>query len=74
MVTAVKMSDGSILYLHEKPSPYQGHKHKLYYFSHNPEGAIDLPEGFEIIANTRNGFPCVRRVLSNTISEIKNKE
>lgn len=62
MPAAVKLKSGRILYLHKKPSPYPQHSHYLYYFSRDPTNAIDLPEGFEIVANSRNGFPTCRRI------------
>ena len=34
---------------------------KLYYFSKDPEGAVDLPEGFEVIENEKTGLPMVKK-------------
>lgn len=34
----------------------------IYFFSFNEEGAIDLPEGYEVVENTRSGLPFLRKV------------
>jgi len=36
-------------------------KGRLFFFSKNPEGAIDLPENLEIFENQRTGLPMVRK-------------
>jgi len=47
-------SKGQKYWLHQKG--------KLFFFSKNAEGAIDLPSNdFEIIENTKTGLPMVRR-------------
>jgi hypothetical protein len=34
---------------------------RLYCFSKNPEGSVDLPDGLEVIENERTGLPMVKR-------------
>ena len=47
-------SKGQKYFLHSKG--------RLFFFSKNAEGAIDLPSNdFEIIENTKTGLPMVRR-------------
>lgn len=37
------------------------HGNVLYYFSKKPEEGIDLPDGFEVIENSRTGLPMLKR-------------
>jgi len=46
-------SKGQKYYLHQKG--------KLFFFSKNQEGAIDLPTDFEVFENSRTHLPMVRR-------------
>jgi hypothetical protein len=46
-------SKGQKYYLHSKG--------KLMFFSKNPEGSIDLPEGMDVMENTRTGLPMVKK-------------
>jgi hypothetical protein len=53
MAYSHKNSKGVTFWLHNRG--------KLFFFSKNPEGSIDLPEGLEIFENSRTGLPMVRR-------------
>jgi hypothetical protein len=46
-------SKGQKYYLHSKG--------KLFFFSKNQEGAIDLPANFDVVENTRTGLPMVKK-------------
>jgi len=46
-------SKGQKYWLHQKGS--------LFFFSKNPEGAIDLPDHLEVFENPRTGLPMVRK-------------
>jgi hypothetical protein len=46
-------SKGQKYWLHQKG--------KLFFFSKNQEGSIDLPGNLEIIENKRTGLPMVRK-------------
>ncbi|MEM5802231.1 MAG: hypothetical protein QXQ18_02495 [Candidatus Aenigmatarchaeota archaeon] len=47
-------SKGQTYWLHTKGG-------KLFYFSKDPEGAIDLPEGFVVVENPKTGLPMIRK-------------
>ncbi|MEM4598737.1 MAG: hypothetical protein QW400_03555 [Candidatus Diapherotrites archaeon] len=53
MVCSYKNSKGVTYYLHQKG--------KLYFFSRKPEGAIDLPAGYEIVENVGTGLPMIKK-------------
>lgn len=53
MVCAYKNSRGKTYYLHRRG--------KLYYFSTKKEHAIELPEGYTIVENTRTGLPMLKK-------------
>ena len=53
MLSEFKNSKGLTYYFHRK-----GH---LMYFSKNAEGAVELPEGFEVIENSRTGLPLAKK-------------
>ncbi len=53
MVCSYKNSRGKVYYLHKKG--------KLYYFSQEPENAVELPEGYVIVENTRTGLPMLKK-------------
>lgn len=48
-----KNSKGVTYYLHNKG--------KLWYFSKKPEDGIDLPDGYEVVENTRTGLPMLKK-------------
>lgn len=57
-------SKGVTYYLNSKQVTLRGGKlQTIYYFSKDerPETACDLPEGFEVNENVRNGFLTVKR-------------
>ena len=35
---------------------------RLFFFSKDPNGSIDLPPGFQIVENPRTGLPLVKKV------------
>jgi hypothetical protein len=53
MAYSHKNSKGVTFWLHNRG--------KLFFFSKNPEGAIDLPGNLEIFENARTGLPMVRK-------------
>ncbi len=53
MAFSHKNSRGDTYWLHQKG--------KLFFFSRNPEGAIDLPPHLEVFENSRTGLPMVRK-------------
>jgi len=48
-----KNKKGNTYYLHSKG--------RLFFFSKNPAGGIDLPDGFSIIENKKTGLPMLKR-------------
>jgi len=46
-------SKGQKYWLHQKG--------RLFFFSKNSEGSIDLPEGLTVIENQRTGLPMVKK-------------
>ena len=46
-------SKGVTYYLHQRD--------KLFYFSKNEEDGIDLPDGYEVIENSRTGLPMLKK-------------
>ncbi len=53
MVFEYTNSKGIKYYLHKRGG--------LLFFSKDPNGAIDLPEGFEVKENPRTGLPIVKK-------------
>ncbi|MEM5836197.1 MAG: hypothetical protein QXR09_00940 [Candidatus Aenigmatarchaeota archaeon] len=58
MVFSFTNSKGQIYYLHSKEGKGGA---KLFYFSKDPSGAIDLPEGFEVFENPKTCLPMIRK-------------
>lgn len=57
-------SKGQTYYLHEREVTLKGgRKQVIYFFGREAkEGAIDaLPEGYEVIENTRTGLPILKK-------------
>jgi hypothetical protein len=57
-------SKGTTFYLNEKEVTLRGGKlQKIRYFTKDErkETAADLPEGFEVVENVKNGFCVVKR-------------
>lgn len=46
-------SRGKKYYLHKKG--------RIYFFSTRSEGAVDKPEGYEVVENLRTGLPLLKR-------------
>jgi len=38
-----------------------GRLQRIYYFSKDPKGSIDKPEGFKVLENKRTGLPFLKR-------------
>jgi len=53
MAYSHKNSKGVTFWLHSRG--------RLFFFSKSPEDAIDLPEGYSIIENSRTGLPMVKK-------------
>ena len=53
MAYSYKNSRGVDFWLHSRG--------RLFFFSKNPEGAIDLPDHLEVFENQRTGLPMVRK-------------
>jgi hypothetical protein len=58
MVFSFTNSKGQVYYLHSKEGKGGA---KLFFFSKDPSGAIDLPEGFEVFENPKTALPMIRR-------------
>ena len=57
-------SKGVTYYLHQKDVTLRGGKQqRIYYFAKDerPEAIDDLPEGYEVVENPRNGFLTLKR-------------
>jgi len=56
-------SRGQIYYLHTKEVTLRGGRiQRIFFFSKDPSGSIDKPEGYEIIENKRTGLPFLKKV------------
>jgi len=53
MAYSQKNSKGTTYYLHQKG--------RLYYFSKDPKGGIELPSGFKVVENKRTGLPMLKK-------------
>ncbi|MEM5879041.1 MAG: hypothetical protein QXU74_00930 [Candidatus Aenigmatarchaeota archaeon] len=58
MVFSFTNSKGQVYYLHSREGRGGA---KLFFFSKDSSGAIDLPEGFEVFENPKTSLPMVRR-------------
>jgi hypothetical protein len=58
MVFSFTNSKGQVYYLHSREGRGGA---KLFFFSKDPSGAIDLPEGFEVFENPKTSLPMIRR-------------
>jgi hypothetical protein len=58
MVFSFTNSKGQVYYLHSREGKGGA---KLFFFSKDPSGAIDLPEGFEVFENPKTSLPMIRR-------------
>jgi len=60
MATAVYSKQRGITYYLHKKLAGRGKSHYIYFFSKDPDGAIDIPPYLEVVMNSK-GFPLVRR-------------
>ena len=50
---------GNTYYLHRRV--YAAHKTFVWFFSRNPEGAVELPVFYEVIESPRSQHPVIRK-------------
>jgi len=50
---------GETLYLHRQLS--KSKKSFVWYFNRDSQGAVELPQHFEVIESPRSGYPLVRK-------------
>jgi hypothetical protein len=50
-------------YLHSKTVTLKntGKQQTIYFFSVKPEGAIEMPDGYQVVQNQRSGLPFLKR-------------
>ena len=55
---------GQKYYLHSKIVVLRntGKEQKIYFFSKNPEGSVELPEGYKVVENPRTGLPFLKKI------------
>ena len=53
MVYEYKNSRGKTYYLHSRG--------KLFFFSKDPAGGIDLPEGYKVVESEKTGLPMLKK-------------
>lgn len=58
MVYSHTNSKGQMYWLHSREGRGGA---KLFFFSKSSEGAVDLPEKYEVFENERTGLPMVRK-------------
>ena len=61
--SAQSKKTGDTYYLHSKTVTLRGGRQQvIYYFAREQkENACDLPEGYEVMENSRTGLPMLRR-------------
>ena len=61
--SAISKKTGDPHYLHTKTVTLRGgRQQKIYYFARKEgEGATDLPDGYEVMENSRTGLPMLRK-------------
>lgn len=52
-----KNKKGEIYYLHV----WQRDKKRIYHFSRDPIGAIDIPLGYEVVESQKTGMPVLKK-------------
>jgi len=56
-------SRGQTYYLHTKEVTLRGGRiQRIFFFSKDPSGAIDMPEGYEVVESKRTGLPLLKKV------------
>ena len=63
MAFSYKNRKGQTYWLHFKDVRLKstGKIQRIYYFSKDPKGAIDLPPGFKVIESARTGLPLLKK-------------
>ena len=58
----VSQKSGKTYYLHSKDVTLKntGNVRTIYFFSVKPEGAIDMPEGWQVVENPRSDLPFLK--------------
>jgi len=56
-------SKGQTYWLHSKDVKLRGGRiQRIYYFSKDSSGSIDLPDGFRVIESKRTGLPLLKKM------------
>ena len=56
-------SRGQTYYLHTKEVTLRGGRiQRIFFFSKDPSGSIDMPEGYEVVESKRTGLPLLKKV------------
>jgi len=56
-------SRGQTYYLHTKEVRLRGDRiQRIFFFSKDPSGSIDMPEGYEVVENKKTGLPLLKKV------------
>jgi len=57
-----KNSKGTTYYLHTKDVKLRGGRmQKIFFFSKDSAGSIDMPNGYKVIENKRTGLPLLKK-------------
>ncbi len=58
-----KNKRGQAYHLHTKEVTLKstGRKQRIFFFSKDPNGAIELPSGYGIVENTKTGLPFLKK-------------
>jgi hypothetical protein len=61
--SVVSDKSGKTYHLHSKTVSLKntGRQQTIFFFSTNPEGSIDMPEGYQVVQNQRSGLPFLKR-------------
>jgi hypothetical protein len=56
-------SRGQTYYLHTREVRLRGGRiQRIFFFSKDPSGSIDMPEGYKVIESKRTGLPLLKKV------------
>jgi len=57
-----KNSKGTVYYLHTRDVKLRGDRmQKIFFFSKDSAGSIDMPNGYKVIENKRTGLPLLKK-------------